>query len=56
MCAGGKHSKISLTGLAAGNAYGEKLQMFVIGKTNKPKCLMVLEIYRAVIVRNARAG
>ena len=37
-CSGGKHSKIHLTGLAAGNAYGEKLPMFVIGKANKPRC------------------
>ena len=31
-CAGGKFSKVRLTGLAAGNAAGEKLPMFVIGK------------------------
>ena len=37
-CAGGKHSKICLTELAAGNAYGERLPMFVIGKANKPRC------------------
>ena len=37
-CSGGKHSKIHLTGLADGNAYGERLPMFVIGKTNKPRC------------------
>ena len=35
---GGKHSKIRLTGLAAGNVYGESLQMFVIGKANKQRC------------------
>ena len=35
---GGKHSKIRLTELAAGNAYGERLPMFVIGKTNKLRC------------------
>ena len=34
-CSGRKHSKVRLTGLAAGNAYGEKLQMFVIGKSVK---------------------
>ena len=32
-CTGGKHSKISLTGMAAGDVNGEKLPMFVIGKT-----------------------
>ena len=37
-CSGGKHSKIRLTGLVAGNAYGERLSMFVIGKANKPRC------------------
>ena len=37
-CSGRKHSKIRLTGLAAGNAYGERLLMFVIGKANKPRC------------------
>ena len=37
-CSRAKHSKICLTGLAAGNAYGERLPMFVIGKANKPRC------------------
>ena len=37
-CSGGKHSKVCLTGLANGNAYGERLQMFVIGKSVKPRC------------------
>ena len=37
-CAGGKFSKVRLTGLAAGNALGEKLPMFVIGKSDKPRC------------------
>ena len=36
-CSGGKHSKIRLARLAAGNAYGERLPMFVIGKANKPR-------------------
>ena len=31
---GGKHSKVRLTGLAAGNAFGERLPMFVIGSQN----------------------
>ena len=35
---GRKHSNVRLTGLAAGNAYGERLQMFVIGKSVKPRC------------------
>ena len=37
-CSGGKHSKVRLTGLAAGNAFGERLPMFVIGKSAKPRC------------------
>lgn len=37
-CVGGKHSKVRLTGLAAGNAVGEKLPMLVIGKSKKPRC------------------
>ena len=37
-CSGGKHSKVHFTGLAAGNAYEERLQMFVIGKSVKPRC------------------
>ena len=36
-CSGGKYNKIHFTGLAAGNAYRERLLMFVIGKTNKPR-------------------
>ena len=37
-CSGGKHSKVRLTGLATGNATGEKLPLFVIGKSAKPRC------------------
>ena len=37
-CVGGKHSKIRLRGMAAANALGEKLPMFVIGKSAKPRC------------------
>ena len=32
-CTGGKHSKICLTGMAAANAMGDKILMFVIGKS-----------------------
>lgn len=35
---GGKHNKVRLTGMAAANAEGEKLPMFVIGKSVKPRC------------------
>ncbi|XP_057297585.1 tigger transposable element-derived protein 4-like [Hydractinia symbiolongicarpus] len=37
-CAGGKFSKVRLTGLAAGNALGEKLPMFVIRNSVTPRC------------------
>ena len=37
-CNGGKHSKVRLTGMAAGNAKGERLQMFTIGKSKNPRC------------------
>ena len=37
-CSSGKHSKIRFTGLAAGSATGEKLPLFVIGKSAKPRC------------------
>ena len=37
-CAGGKLSKVCLTGLAASNAAGEKLPMFFIEKAEKPRC------------------
>ena len=37
-CVGGKHSKLRLTGLAAANAAGEKLPIFVIGKSESPRC------------------
>ena len=42
-CVGGKFSKQRLTGLAAGNAAGQKLPMFIIGKTNKPRCFKKLK-------------
>ena len=37
-CSGGKDSKLRLAGLAAGNAMGDKLAMFVIGNSVKPHC------------------
>ncbi|XP_057307425.1 tigger transposable element-derived protein 6-like [Hydractinia symbiolongicarpus] len=37
-CSEGKYSKVRLTGLAAGNALGERLPMFVIGKSANPRC------------------
>ena len=37
-CSAGKNSNIRLTGLTAANMIGEKLPMFVIGKSQKPRC------------------
>ena len=37
-CSGGKHGKVRLAGLAAGNAYWERLQIFVFGTSVKPRC------------------
>ena len=37
-CSGGKHSKVRLTGMAAGNAKGERLPIFTIGKPKNPRC------------------
>ena len=36
-CIGGKFSKVRLTGLAAANANGEKLPIFIIGKLKSPR-------------------
>ena len=39
-CIGGKFNReVRLTGLAAANANGEKLPMFIIGKSKSPKML-----------------
>ena len=37
-CSGGKNSKVRITGHVAANAVGEKLPIFVIGKSKKPRC------------------
>ena len=37
-CTGGKHSKIRLTGMAAANATGDKIPMFVTSKSKSPRC------------------
>ena len=37
-CLGRKYSKVRLIGLAAGNAYDERLPMFAIGKSPNPRC------------------
>ena len=42
-CIGEKFSKVRLTGLAATNANGEKLPMFIIGKSKSPRYLKNLK-------------
>ena len=37
-CSEEKFTKVRLIGLAAANATGEKLPMFLIGKSGKPRC------------------
>ena len=37
-CVGQKHSIICLTGMASANATGDKLRMFIIGKSKSPHC------------------
>ena len=37
-CSGRKHSNLHLTGLAAGNALGERLATLVIEKSQNPRC------------------
>ena len=37
-CSGGKKNNIRLTGMAAANSLGEKLEMFVIGQAASPRC------------------
>ena len=41
-CSGGKNSKIRITGLAAANSVGDKLPMFVIGKSKAPRCFKIV--------------
>ena len=59
-CSGGKHIKVRLSGLAAGNAYGERFQMFFIGKSVKPRCFKGVKTlpcrYRAGYVWRAFRG
>ena len=55
-CSGGKFSKVRFTGLAAANATGEKLPMFVIGKSAKPGCFENVKNYHVAVVLRIRVG
>ena len=37
-CSGGKLTKVRITCMAAANAFGNEIPMFVIGKVPKPRC------------------
>ena len=55
-CSGEKHSKIRITGLAAANAAGEKLTIFVIGKAKNPMCFENIQFYRVDIGGRKKGG
>ena len=55
-CIGGKHSKIRVTRLAAANMNGDKLPMFVIGKSQQPRCFTNIKNYLAVTEAKRKAG
>ena len=50
-CSGSKHSKVRLTGMAAAGAAGEKLPIFVIGKSVKQDALKTSKDFPVVIDR-----
>ena len=51
---GGKHNKICLTGLTAGNAYDDRSRCLSLERLINQDVLKALEIYCAVIVLNTR--
>ena len=55
-CSGGKHSKIKITGLAAANAIGNKLPIFVIGKSKNPRCFKNIKKLTCRYQSQKRAG
>ena len=55
-CSGGKFSKVRLTGLAAANATGEKLPMFVIGNQQNLDVSKTSKICHVAIVLRIRVG
>ena len=48
---GGKYSKVRLTRMAAASAAGEKLPIFVIGKSVKSRCFKNVKAFPVVIIR-----
>ena len=54
-CSDGKHNKIRITSLAAANAVGNKLPMFVIGKAKSQSVLKTLRNFPVDIDHKERA-
>ena len=55
-CSGGKHSKIRITDLAAANAVGNKLPVFVFCKAKNQGVLKTLRNFPVDIDHKERAG
>ena len=55
-CYGRKLSKIRITGMAAANAMGNKLSMFVIGKAKNPGCFKMSSFYLVATEINKKVG
>lgn len=55
-CSGEKLSKICITGLAAANAVGEKLLMFVVGKAKNPRCFKNIKFLPCRYRNSAKTG
>ena len=55
-CSGGKNRKVRFTGTAVGNASGEKLPMFAIGKSKTPRCFKHIKIYPVNTNHKRRVG
>ena len=53
---GGKHSKIRLTGLVVGKSHGERLQMFVIGKSVERRCFKCVKTCLGDTVLDIKVG
>ena len=53
---GSKQSKVRKTRMAASNALGDKIPMFVISKSAKPRCFRGIKKSPVDIVPNKKAG
>ena len=55
-CSGGKLTKIRITEMAAANAVGDKIPVFVIGKSQKPRCFKNVKFLPCRYRNQKRAG